>query len=182
MIVCARFYKSDLSLSGVADAHKLIKPWGVALRRANIIAVIVALGSGIAIGAQSAITGRAGQIVGPVRTGILMNFAGGVLAGLILLALLAVQGVSAWQLTRTDVVLFIIAGALGLVIIGSLAYGLPRAGVAAGLATVILGQMLIAVIVDVVGLGGMDPIPIDARRIIGLVVMAVAVYLLLPRG
>lgn len=155
---------------------------GIPLQRPSILAVLVALGSGIAIGAQSTITGRAGQVVGPIRTGLLMNFASGALAGLILLALILIQGFSEWRLTRTDILLFIVAGALGIFIVGGLAYGLPRAGIAAGLATIILGQMIVAVAVDTMGLGGMESIPVDARRIIGLGVMALAVYLLLPHG
>jgi uncharacterized membrane protein YdcZ (DUF606 family) len=53
--------------------------------------------------------------------------------------------------------------------------------VAAGLAAVILGQFLFGVIADSFGLGGMQPIPLDLRRVIGLAVMALSVFLLLPK-
>jgi uncharacterized membrane protein YdcZ (DUF606 family) len=53
--------------------------------------------------------------------------------------------------------------------------------VAAGLSAVIFGQFLFGVIADSIGLGGTQPIPLDLRRILGLVVMAFSVFLLLPK-
>jgi len=78
-------------------------------------------------------------------------------------------------------VMLIIAGALGIMIITGVSFSLQKAGVAAGLATLILGQMVVSVIIDARGLGGAAPIPITWPRILGLLVMAAGVYLLLPK-
>jgi uncharacterized membrane protein YdcZ (DUF606 family) len=53
--------------------------------------------------------------------------------------------------------------------------------VTAGVAAIILGQLLVSVIVDTIGWGGAEPIPLSLRHIVGLAIMAIAVYLLLPR-
>ena len=42
--------------------------------------------------------------------------------------------------------------------------------------------MLVAMAADTFGLAGKDPIPVDPQRIIGLILMVIAAYLLLPRN
>ena len=75
-----------------------------------------------------------------------------------------------------------VSGTLGILIITGLSFSLQRAGVAAGLATIILGQLIVSIIVDTRGIGGAEPIPLTIPRIGGLFVMAIAVYLLMPRN
>jgi uncharacterized membrane protein YdcZ (DUF606 family) len=70
-----------------------------------------------------------------------------------------------------------IAGALGIAIITGVAFSLQRTGVA----IIILGQLVVSVIVDTRGVGGVEPIPLSVQRVAGLLVMAVAVFLLMPR-
>jgi uncharacterized membrane protein YdcZ (DUF606 family) len=67
-------------------------------------------------------------------------------------------------------------------IITGISFSLQRAGVAAGLASVILGQLVISFMVDSLGIGGVEPIPISAARILGILVSGFGVYLLLPKG
>ena len=52
-----------------------------------IIGALAALGTGITIGTQSAISGRVGTMIGPMRTGLISNIFSGVSAGLITLVL-----------------------------------------------------------------------------------------------
>jgi uncharacterized membrane protein YdcZ (DUF606 family) len=63
-----------------------------------------------------------------------------------------------------------------------ISFSLQRAGVAAGLASVILGQLALSFVIDALGIGGVEPIPISAARIMGIVVSGFGVYLLLPKG
>jgi transporter family-2 protein len=144
-----------------------------------ILGVVGALVTGLAIGIQSTLSTRIGGLIGNFRTGVIMNFVGGILAGVIALVLTFIQGKSYWNLPTPAVVMLVIAGALGILIITGVSFSLQRTGVAAGLATVILGQLVLSVIVDAKGGGGMAPIPITWTRIVGLVVMAGGVYLLL---
>jgi bacterial/archaeal transporter family-2 protein len=146
-----------------------------------LLGIVAALATGIAIGIQSTLTTRIGSLVGNFKTGVLMNAIGGLIAGLIFLVLLMVKGKGFWQLPGTTLVMLIIAGGIGILIITGVSFSLQNAGVAAGLATLILGQMIVSVIVDAKGWGGGTPIPITWPRIAGLLVMAVGVYLLLPK-
>ncbi len=146
-----------------------------------LLGITAALITGIAIGVQSTLSSRIGSLIGDLKTGIMMNAIGGLIAGLLLLILLIVKGKGFWQLPQTSIVMLVIAGALGIVIITGVSFSMQKAGVAVGLATLILGEMIVSVIADAKGWGGAEPIPITWPRILGLLVMAAGVYLLLPK-
>ncbi len=155
---------------------------GAALRAAIIVGAIGALATGVAIGIQATLTSRAGGIIGNIRTGLLTNFLGGAIAGVVILILLLQQGSGAWKIPTTAVAMVAVSGTLGILIITGISFSLQRAGVAAGLATIILGQLIVSIIVDSRGIGNVEPIPLTIQRVGGLFVMAVAVYLLMPRN
>ena len=152
------------------------------MRTAIIIGAFGALATGVAIGIQATLTSRVGGIIGNIRTGLLTNFLGGVIAGVVVLVLFFLQGSGAWKIPTTAVVMVAVSGTLGILIITGLSFSLQRAGVAAGLATIILGQLIVSIIVDTRGIGSVEPIPLTVPRIGGLFVMAIAVYLLMPRN
>jgi len=151
------------------------------LKSSVIVGVLGALATGLVIGIQSTISSRSGGLIGDLRTGLLTNAIGGVIAGLIVLLLVLRQGVGPWRPPTAVTVTLAISGILGIGIITGIAFSLQRTGVAAGIATLIAGQLVISVIVDSKGIGGVDPIPLTPQRVLGLAVMAAAVYLLLPK-
>ncbi len=142
---------------------------------------LVALLTGIAIAAQSTLTSRVGSLIGDIRTGILTNTMGGIAAGSLVLLWLLREGPETWKVPPVAVGITAISGILGILIITGISFSLQRAGVAAGLASVILGQLVLSTIIDSIGLGGVDPIPLTAARILGLALTGVGVYLLLPK-
>jgi uncharacterized membrane protein YdcZ (DUF606 family) len=77
--------------------------------------------------------------------------------------------------------LLVIAGSLGIMVITGVSFSVQRAGVAAGMATIILGQMSVSLVADANGWGGADPIPVTLTRILGLVLLAAGVFLLIPK-
>ncbi len=151
------------------------------IKNAIIMGGVSALITGVAIGIQSFLAGRAGNLIGPVNTGFWTNFLGGTLAGLLILVLSIFVGPQFKTISGPAFIITLISGALGIIIIMGISFSISRAGVAAGLAAVIFGQFLFGVIADSIGLGGTQPIPLDLRRVIGLAVMALSVYLLLPK-
>ncbi len=155
---------------------------GVALRTAIIVGALGALVTGVAIGIQATLTSRAGGIIGNIRTGLLTNFLGGAIAGVVILILFLQQGSGTWKIPTSAVAMVAVSGMLGILIITGISFSLQRAGVAAGLATIILGQLIVSIIVDTRGIGAVEPIPLTIQRVGGLFVMAVAVYLLMPKN
>jgi len=150
-------------------------------KNAILMGGIAALVTGIAIGVQSFLSGRAGTMIGPVNTGFWTNFLGGTLAGILILILSKFVNPNIGTITKPALLITLTSGALGILIIMGISFSISRAGMAAGLAAVIFGQFLFGVIADTVGLAGLAPIPLDLRRIVGLAIMAVSVILLLPR-
>jgi transporter family-2 protein len=146
-----------------------------------ILGILGALATGIAIGTQSTLSSRIGALIGTFRTGLFMNFIGGIIAGLGILAYTLVQGRAYWQMSGTAWTMLVIAGALGIAIITGVAFSLQRTGAAVGLATLIMGELLVSVIVDTRGWGSTAAIPLTWQRVVGLVVVAGGVYLLLPK-
>ena len=143
---------------------------------------LVALLTGIAIATQSTLTSRAGSLIGDIRTGILTNTMGGIVAGTMMLVWLLREGPQTWKVPPIVLGITAISGILGVLIITGISFSLQRAGIAAGLASVILGQLILSTIIDTIGLGGADPIPLSPSRIVGLVLAGVGVYLLLPKA
>lgn len=143
---------------------------------------LAALITGVAIATQSTLTSRAGGILGDLKTGLLTNFIGGATAGVLIL-LLALRGsLKGWPIPTNALVFVSISGFLGIFIITGVSFSLQRAGVAAGLATVILGQMAFSVLADSLGLVGSPVIPLTLERVLGLIAMGAGVFLLLPRA
>lgn len=154
-----------------------------------LLGVLAALLTGTAIALQSTLNGRAGAVIGPIQTGLAVNALGGGVSVMVIAALFVL---SRWGLTRTPFagaagearqvfLTLLAAGLLGIVIISGISFAVQGVGVTAGLAAVILAQLLVGLIVDSAGGGSVGPIPLDLRRIAGLLAMAAGVYLLLPR-
>ncbi|MEJ2292834.1 MAG: DMT family transporter [Deinococcales bacterium] len=150
------------------------------MEKSVVAAVLAALGAGIAIGVQGAVMRTADRAVGALRTGLLVNIAGGSLSLLALFALSLLGGGVLWGALLRSSPFWGVAGALGIGILTGMAFALPRLGIAAGLGGIILGQMTAAVVIDAAGWGA-SRIPLSASRLAGLLLMAVAVVLLLPR-
>jgi len=146
-----------------------------------ILGGISALSTGILIGLQSLLSGRAGSLVGPINTAFWTNFLGGCLAGLLMLGIGTWRGFNSVQIMQPAFWMVLTAGALGILIVMGVSFSISKAGVTAGLAAVIWGQMAFGLIADTLGWGGMDPIPLDARRAAGLAIMAISLFFLLPR-
>jgi uncharacterized membrane protein YdcZ (DUF606 family) len=148
------------------------------MQEATFTGVAVALGSGLAIGIQSTLFTLVGRSIGPVRASLVLNVTGGIVAGIIVLAILGIGGSKQWHISQGTLIFAIIAVTIGLFIVTGITLAFQRIGIATGIATVFLGQMLIGIVVDALGLAGGQAIPLDLRRMLGLVVMAIAVVLL----
>ena len=151
------------------------------MKNVVLLGAVSALSTGIMIGIQSFLSGRAGTEIGPFRTGLWTNFLGGMLAGIFILTVLTFSGIEKIRISQPVFIINLVSGALGIFIIMGVAFAISNAGIAAGLAGTIFGQFLFGVVADTFGWSGTAPIPLDLRRVIGLVFMAVSVFLLLPR-
>jgi transporter family-2 protein len=148
------------------------------MQETTMTGIAIALGSGLAIGIQSTLFTLVGRSIGPVRASLVLNVTAGIIAGLILLAALGIGGSKQWHISQGTLIFAVISVTLGLFIVTGITLAFQRIGITTGVTTVFLGQMLIGVVVDALGLAGGQAMPLDLRRILGLGVMAVAVVLL----
>ncbi len=145
------------------------------------VAMLIALTGGVAIGMQSVVINTVGGTVGPVRTAFLIHVGGSVVGGIMLLGLtFAGQGGPLPQFEPRISAIFLFSGLMGMIVLPSIAISFPRTGLVAGQILLIVGQTVVALIVDTTGIAGVDPIPLDRQRLLGLAFMVLAAYLLLP--
>lgn len=145
----------------------------------TVLGVAAALFGGVAVSLQAAALATAGRSAGALRAGLATYAAGGLVA-VLLLAVTGVTPAAGSPAPRASWIGAIAAGLLGLVIVSTIAYATSRVSVAAGLGVMLVGQMATALVLDAAGTG-VPAVAIDARRLLGLLVMGLAAWLLLPR-
>lgn len=124
---------------------------------------------------QSPMAGIIGERLG-LWESIFIIHLGGALASLLPLIWLRGGHLGEW---RSLPWYALIAGAYGLVVIGSIAYCIPRIGAAPTLATFVAGQLTLALVMDQFGLFGLPVRPVEASRVAGLVLLLGGTWLLL---
>jgi transporter family-2 protein len=137
------------------------------------VQLLIALVSGAAITLQGQFMGLLDRTLGTKESVFITYGSGGLLVTLLLLAsrggnLRAVVGLPWYAFTP---------GILGLVIVGSIGFVVPRMGVARAFTLIVASQFLMAAVIDHFGLFGATVRPVDAARAVGMVVMMAGVWL-----
>jgi len=151
------------------------------MKTSILTGALIALLTGIAITVQSTLATKAGSLMGDLKTGMMTNIMGGLVAVVMMLISILWWGREIWKVPVLAVGLTAGSGLLGVFIVTGISFSLQRAGIAAGLASVILGQLALSFLMDAWGWGGGDPIPLSFSRVLGLVITGLGVYLLLPK-
>ena len=132
---------------------------------------------GMAVALQPSINARLAQKVGILESACI-SFAVGTLV-LLLVVLISgrgtvkgIYGVAWWELT---------GGILGAIVVSLTILVVPRIGTAATMAAIIAAQLTTGLILDHFGLFGFNEIPVDLKRLVGLVFLIVGAGLMLRR-
>ena len=132
---------------------------------------------GMTIALQPSINARLAQRVGPLESACI-SFAVGTLA---LLAVVLFSGRGSlrgltsapwWELT---------GGLLGAFFVTLTIIAVPRIGTAAAMAAIIAAQLFTGLILDHFGLFGLRTVPLDARRVLGTLVLLCGAALVFRR-
>jgi transporter family-2 protein len=144
------------------------------------LALIVCIGllGGIAIGLQGPLSSAIGQRLGMLESIFIVHLGGLVAAG-IGLACLGGGKLGQWQSLSA---LQIFSGVLGVVVVGSTIYNVPRIGVAAAITLIITGQLCTGALVDHFGALGVERQALTLQRVMGLGVVLFGVWLTLRRA
>jgi bacterial/archaeal transporter family-2 protein len=141
------------------------------------LAVLVA-GAGVAF--QATLLSIIGRRVGVLSATTMAAIVG--LVGIAVVTLLATRsfhGVAA--AFRQPTWLWLIGGGLGIAILAVLTFGRPHLGTFGTIALLIGGQLAASVLIDTLGLFGIDRVPFTLARGVGLVLLVAGAILALRR-
>lgn len=140
-----------------------------------VFVVIFGLLGGIAVGLQSPLASLIGQRIGVMESAFIIHLGGAVVAGAILLARSGGH-LSEWRSVPWPA---LGAGALGLIVVGSMNVAIPRIGVVAAIFLIVAGQLVVSCLIDQFGWLGTDVRVLDPQRALGIAVLLVGVWLIL---
>ena len=135
--------------------------------------ILLAVVAGLAVTLQGQFMGLMDRTLG-TKESIFITYAGG---GLIITLLMLATGggnLKNWQSLPWYA---FGAGILGLIIVGSIGYVVPRLGVARGFTLIVASQFVVAALIDHYGFFGAAVRPMDLPRLLGLGLMLIGVWM-----
>ena len=139
------------------------------------LVVLVALVGGAAVALQAQLIGLLGGRLGNLEAVFVTYGLGAVIVGLLMLAARG-GNLQAWRELPAYAYL---AGACGLVVVGTISWSVARLGVVRGLLLVTLAQFLLSAVIDHFGWFGADVRTLDATRIAGIALFMAGAWLVL---
>lgn len=139
----------------------------------NLFLIVLAVLGGVAVTLQGQLMGQMDRAVG-TRESLFITYAGGGLVAALLL--LGARGGNLRMVSSTPWY-FSTTGLLGLVIVGSLGYTVPRLGLTPALTVVTVSQFAVAAVIDHFGWLGAAAQPFGLMRLAGLGLMVAGVWL-----
>jgi transporter family-2 protein len=136
--------------------------------------VLVAMAGGVAVAMQAQFMGVLDRGVGTLEAIFITYGGGGLLIGLVLLALRG-GNLGAWSTLPWYT---LTSGLFGLVIVGAIGYSAPRLGLVAALTVVVAAQFIAGALLEQYGLLGTATKPLDTGRLLGIGCMLFGTWLL----
>jgi transporter family-2 protein len=140
-----------------------------------ILLVSTAAVGGLAVAFQAQFMGLMDKTMGTLESVFITYASGGVLIGLVML----VHGggnLGAWRAVPWYA---LTAGAMGLIIVGTIGYTVPRLGLVLAFTILVASQFLTGAVVDHFGLLGATVRPLDPSRLLGMAVLLAGVWLIM---
>lgn len=130
------------------------------------LALIIGIGlvGGVAIGLQAPLASMIGQRLGVLESVFIVHL-GGTIAAAVALLFLGSGRLGGWHAVPPYALL---SGVLGVIVIGSTVFNVPRIGIAAAVTLIIAGQLLVAATLDHFGVLGTIAKPLTLERVLGL--------------
>lgn len=144
------------------------------------LGLLAAFGTGVIFAFVTALEGILGRDLGALNATVLEHVFSGLVAIALLIMILRTGNIDHAQ-TKPRLPLAALLGLLVFIAVSGIAYAFPKIGFATGNFVLVLAQIATAVIIDAVGLGGFERIPITALRVAGLLLMGLGVYFVLPK-
>jgi transporter family-2 protein len=146
---------------------------------ASAFAIFLSLVAGVAGSVQVAVSGAFGR-----RIGVLEATAFGALGAALIICsivLVARQGFGGVVAGFREPPWLWLNAAMGAIVVLTITFTAPRIGTFATIGLLIAGQLAMGVVIDAFGLFGLQKIPLNAARLVGLVLLAGGALLVLKR-
>jgi transporter family-2 protein len=140
-----------------------------------LLAILAGLVAGAAIGVQNPLASIMGQRVGLLQSAFIIHVGGAAMAGVLLLLVPGGQ-LAAW---RTVPWYALAAGGLGVILITSVSFTIPRIGIAATVGLLVAAQLTVGAWLDHHGYLEVTVRTFDAWRALGLVLLLAGTWLVL---
>lgn len=137
------------------------------------IAIFFGLLAGSAVALQGPFISMIGQRMGVLESIFIIHLSGAVLSGIPLM-LLGGGALNQWRSLPWYVYL---GGGFGIIILGTIAFGLPRIGAASIFTIIVVAQLIMAVIMDHFGWLQTPIRIVDMSRIFGIAIMMFGTWL-----
>jgi transporter family-2 protein len=140
----------------------------------KLLYIILALLGGMMGGIQAPINGSLGKKIGSIEGAFTSFFVGTLFLTLLALFFGKGQITHLFQVPKWN----LIGGMLGALFVTFVIISVPNVGVALTIFAAITGQVIISIIIDHFGLFGVQKIPMNANRLLGLGFMLAALFFL----
>ena len=141
-----------------------------------MVAVLLALCGGIAVGFQGPLASMVGQRVGALGSGFVLHLSGAVIAGVLVL-------LTGWQAMSglRDVPWYALVGtgACGVIVIAAFSLAVPKIGMTATAGLIIASQLVVAALLDHFGLLGLAHRSMTMVRLAGMGVLMLGAWMVL---
>lgn len=135
--------------------------------------VLIAITGGIAVTLQGQFMGQMDRQIGTIESVFITYAIGSLIAASIMIYLKGGQLATAFSAVPSYT---FSAGILGLIIIGSIGYTVPRLGVASAFTVILVSQFTVAVLIDHFGLFGSEVRSMNLQKLSGIAVMIIGAY------
>jgi transporter family-2 protein len=139
----------------------------------TLFLILLAIAAGIAVSLQGQFMGLMDRGFG-TRESMFVTYAGGGLIITLLMLVFRGGNLKNWQAIPWY---SFGTGILGLFIVGSIGYVVPRLGVAKGFTLIVASQFVIAALIDHFGFFGAGVRPLDLTRLLGLSLILLGVWI-----
>ena len=144
------------------------------MQQSFILAVIVGLIGGVAVGLQGPLSSLMSQRIGTMGSVFIVHIGGAIIAGVLLLVLGA-GNLADWRKVPWYA---LVAGVFGVIVISAVSHTIPRIGAAATVTLIITAQLILSTLLDNFGLLGTSVRPFDLPRVAGIAVLLVGTWLI----
>ncbi|PHS36328.1 MAG: hypothetical protein COA82_01760 [Alkaliphilus sp.] len=137
-----------------------------------MLGVLFAIIGGFFMSIQSSFNTRVGESVGTIEATVVVHVVG------LLAAIAATMVIGTGNIMKVTEVnkLYLVGGAFGVIIVYSVIKSISALGVAQAVMLIVVAQLLLAYIIDLLGLFGMDKVPFSLTKIAGLLIVLLGIF------